>query len=78
MDARMQSKVEDEARRLVLLVEERTGLRSRWNGQVFVLEDAAMQALRGAAGSGRKALELRYFASRGPRRQPAALADASA
>ena len=43
----MQSHVEDETRRLVLLVEEATGLRLRWSGQVVVLEDAAMQSLLG-------------------------------
>lgn len=47
MDAQMQSQIEDETRRLVALVEETTGLRSRWNGQVVVLEDAAMQSLLG-------------------------------
>lgn len=40
----MQSQVEDETRRLVALVEETTGLRSRWNGTVWII-DAATAAL---------------------------------
>ena len=36
----MQSQVEDETRRLVVLVEEITGLRSRWNGTVRIIDTA--------------------------------------
>lgn len=36
----MQSQVEDETRRLVALVEETTGLRSRWNGTVRIIDAA--------------------------------------
>ena len=42
MDDHGQEQAEEEARRLVLLVEKITGLRSRWNGQIMLMEDAAM------------------------------------
>lgn len=44
MDDGTQKQVEDEPRRLVLLVEEVTGLRSRWNGTVRII-DVATAAL---------------------------------
>lgn len=44
MDDGRQKQVEDETRRLVLVVEEVTGLRSRWNGTVRII-DVATAAL---------------------------------
>ena len=44
MDDGKQRQVEDETRRLVVLVEEATGLRSRWNGTVRII-DLATAAL---------------------------------
>ena len=41
MDDRSQEQVEDETQRLVALVEEMTGLRSRWSGRI-VWEDTAV------------------------------------
>lgn len=40
MEGGRQKQVEDETRRLVLLVEESTGLRSRWNGTVRIIDSA--------------------------------------
>ena len=54
MEDGRQKQVEEETRRLVLLVEEITGLRSRWNGRIILLEDAAMQSLLGRRVSGEK------------------------
>ena len=54
MDDNEQRQVEDETRRLVGLVEEATGLRSRWNGEIILLEDAAMVPLFGRRVSGKK------------------------
>jgi len=54
MDDHAQKQVEEETRRLVALVEEITGLRSRWNGQIILLGDAAMLPLLGRRVSGEK------------------------
>ena len=54
MDDHAQQQVEEETRRLVALVEEITGLRSRWNGQIILLGDAEMLPLLGRRVSGEK------------------------
>ena len=46
--------VEDEVRRVVEFVEETTGLRSRWNGQVIILEESEIQTRQGRGALGEK------------------------